>query len=258
MVAPDGRAKLLDFGLAKTGRGNESDPAALTQAPPVTVDGVIMGTAAYMSPEQARGQALDTRTDVWSFGCLLYELLSGRQAFPADTMSDTIVAVLEREPNWEAVASTTPAAVSALLQRCLHKDRSRRLHHIADARLDSRPRRGDGGDVNCQHGEIALVAHVGAPGPLSRLWRCWRRPDSPPRYPFAPASRYSGAAGTATLAVLPFHVTADSRLTPIWGSGSPTTSSPTWQTSGSSGSGPHKRCLVTRDGHPTFRRPAVP
>jgi TolB-like protein len=208
MVTPDGRAKLLDFGLAKTGRGNESDPAALTQAPPMTVDGVIMGTAAYMSPEQARGQALDTRTDVWSFGCLLYELLSGRQAFPADTMSDTIVAVLEREPDWNAIPSTTPAAVSALLQRCLHKERSRRLHHIADARLELEAALATSGDV---------TASTATP----RWWATWRPRTALAALALLAAAglavtlslrfrpEYSGAAGTATLAVLPFHVTAD-------------------------------------------------
>jgi TolB-like protein/tetratricopeptide (TPR) repeat protein len=207
MVTPDGRVKLLDFGLAKTAGGNDSDPAALTQAPPMTVDGVIMGTVAYMSPEQARGQALDTRTDVWSFGCLLYEVLSGRRAFPADTLSDTIVAVLEREPDWESIPPTTPAAVAALLRRCLHKDKSRRLHHIADARLELEAALATAGDVTAGTAirgwwpasrlrtALALLALLAAAGLAVTLSLRSR-------------AGYSGAAGTATLAVLPFHVTA--------------------------------------------------
>ena len=134
-VLPDGRVKLLDFGLAKaldtpamgepTGPGGDS-----------TREGAILGTPAYMSPEQARGQVLDRRTDIWAFGCCLYEALCGRAAFSGKTTSDTLVAVLDREPDWGAVPDRVPARIRQLLQRCLTKDAHNRLQHIGDARLE--------------------------------------------------------------------------------------------------------------------------
>jgi serine/threonine protein kinase len=95
---------------------------------------VILGTAAYMSPEQARGRAVDGRTDIWAFGCVLYELLTGRTAFSGETLSDTLAAVLEREPDWSALPAGTRAGTRRVLRRCLEKDPRRRLHHIADVR----------------------------------------------------------------------------------------------------------------------------
>jgi len=97
---------------------------------------MILGTAAYMSPEQARGQAVDKRTDIWAFGCVLYEMLTGRLAFHGGTLSDTIAAILDRAPDWRALPQKTPAGVQRLLQRCLAKDSNRRLHDIADARIE--------------------------------------------------------------------------------------------------------------------------
>ena len=132
------RAKVLDFGLAKTmAFGAEGD---LTQRASGTLDataeGRILGTPAYMSPEQARGQAIDKRTDIWAFGCVLFEMLSGRRAFPGDTMSDTFVSILEREPDWTALPAATPGAVRTLLDRSMRKDPANRLHDIADARIE--------------------------------------------------------------------------------------------------------------------------
>jgi hypothetical protein len=98
--------------------------------------GIILGTAAYMSPEQARGKAVDKRSDIWAFGCLLYEMLSGRSAFGGETISDTIAKILEREPDWQALSASTPAKIRDLLRRCLQKDQQRRLHDIADARIE--------------------------------------------------------------------------------------------------------------------------
>ncbi len=132
------RAKVLDFGLAKTiTLGLAGD---LTQRPPGSLDGTeegrILGTPAYMSPEQARGQAVDKRTDIWAFGCVLFEMLAGRRAFDGDTISDTFVSILEREPHWDALPAETPMSVRALLERCLRKDPRNRLHDIADARIE--------------------------------------------------------------------------------------------------------------------------
>jgi serine/threonine protein kinase len=135
----DLRAKVLDFGLAKTmavGLGGD-----VTERPSVSLDGTadgrILGTPAYMSPEQARGQAVDKRTDIWAFGCVLYEVLAGRPPFAGDTMSDTFVSILEREPDWAALpAGETPAHIRILLERCLRKDPRKRLHDIADALIE--------------------------------------------------------------------------------------------------------------------------
>ena len=138
-VTEEGKVKILDFGLAKA-FAEEVPGRDLSQSPTVTLagtrQGVIQGTAAYMSPDQARGKPLDKRTDLWSFGCVVYEMLTTRQAFPAATVSDTLVAILEREPDWAGLPVETPAAVRRLLRRCLVKDPNHRLHDIADARLE--------------------------------------------------------------------------------------------------------------------------
>ncbi len=136
-LTPDGRVKVLDFGLAKAIESSPPmDPTQPTASYAATREGVILGTPTYMSPEQVRGRALDKRTDVWSFGCLLYEMLTGRQAFAGDTLSDTLAAVLEREPDWSALPAQTPTRVKHLLQRCLRKDLDRRLRDIGDARVE--------------------------------------------------------------------------------------------------------------------------
>jgi Tol biopolymer transport system component len=139
MVNSRGRVKILDFGLAKItprlvdSAGSASLTVAATEA---TRSGMILGSPAYMSPEQARGKPVDKRTDIWSFGCLLYETLTGRRAFEGDTPSDCLVAILEREPDWGALPPRTPAPVRSLLRRCLEKDAERRLRDAADARLE--------------------------------------------------------------------------------------------------------------------------
>ncbi len=146
-VRNDGTVKVLDFGLAKladpggTGSNFGAD-ANLTASPTITSPammtgaGVILGTAAYMSPEQARGTPVDTRTDIWAFGCVLFEMLTGRRAFAGQTVTDALAAIIEREPAWSLLPTSTPNGVLRLLRRCLAKDLKRRLHDMADARLE--------------------------------------------------------------------------------------------------------------------------
>jgi WD40 repeat protein len=136
-----GRAKLLDFGLARmTEAGSEPGDLALsqhqTETSPVTGPGQVLGTPSYMSPEQARGEEVDRRTDVWAFGCVLFEILTGQMAFAGDSFAETVTAVLAGEPRWEELPDSTPAPVVALLKRCLKKAREERLRDVGDARLE--------------------------------------------------------------------------------------------------------------------------
>ena len=134
-LTKDGEVKVLDFGLATAVASAAGDGSAIaTQL--VSQPGTIVGTAAYMSPEQARGQTVDKRTDIWAFGCVLYELLTGRPAFSGATASDVLAKILEREPEWNALPANMPPAVRRLLERCLEKDPKRRVRDIADARAD--------------------------------------------------------------------------------------------------------------------------
>ncbi len=132
-ITTDGQVKVLDFGLAKR---NGDNPDAALHSTLVTASGAVLGTAPYMSPEQARGAPVDRRTDVWAFGCVLYEMLTGRLAFDGGSRSDIIVAILEREPEWSALPPDTPPHVRRLLQRCLQKDLRRRFRDIGDVRLE--------------------------------------------------------------------------------------------------------------------------
>ena len=138
IITPDGRTKVLDFGLAKALDPPSASSAALSQSPTriSMTAGVILGTAAYMSPEQARGKPVDRRGDIWAFGCVLYEMLTGTQAFSGETVSDTIAALMRAEPDWSLLPADTPIVVRRLLQRCLVKDARQRLPHIGSARFD--------------------------------------------------------------------------------------------------------------------------
>jgi Tol biopolymer transport system component len=139
VVTPQGSVKVLDFGLAKAWESDapssnlSHSPTVLTNSP--TVAGVILGTAAYMSPEQARGRTVDRRADIFAFGCVLFEMLTGRQAFAGDTVSDTLAAVLRAEPEWGALPPDTPRAITKLLRRCLDKDAKQRLRDVGEARI---------------------------------------------------------------------------------------------------------------------------
>jgi serine/threonine protein kinase/Tol biopolymer transport system component len=128
--------KVLDFGLAKAMASNSGDVSWAVASGAGTREGMIAGTPAYMSPEQARGEWVDARSDVWAFGCVVYEMLTARPAFGRKTLADTLAALLEREPEWERLPPNVPASMRRMLRRCLERDPRRRLHHIADARIE--------------------------------------------------------------------------------------------------------------------------
>jgi Tol biopolymer transport system component len=167
-LAPDGKVKVLDFGLAKAletvaasgpGRDSAASPTITSLG---TVAGVILGTAAYMSPEQARGKSVDKRSDIWAFGCVLYEMLAGKLAFDGDTISDTMAAVLTRDPDWSAVPQSTPRRLSSLLKRCLRKDPRERVRDIGDARVELSEIAGGGA--------VTEADPAGSTAPRRRLW----------------------------------------------------------------------------------------
>jgi serine/threonine protein kinase len=141
-VRPDGTVKVLDFGLAKLADPSSTHTADLSLSPTITSPamatglGTLLGTAAYMSPEQARGKPVDKRADIWAFGCVLFEMLTGRRAFEGEDVSDTLAELLKREPDWRALPSTTPEPVRRVLRRCLAKDPRKRLPDIGAAVLE--------------------------------------------------------------------------------------------------------------------------
>src|SRR6516165_3848784 len=161
-TTPEARVKVLDFGLAKA-LSNEAAAGDPSSSPTLTMRatgaGVIMGTAAYMSPEQARGIAADKRADIWSFGVVLYEMLTGRHLFRGETVSDTLAAVLKTDPDWSALPVETPPAIRKLLRRCLERDRKRRLHDVADALLE----------IDEAQAEPEAPTVTAAPKPMSRF-----------------------------------------------------------------------------------------
>jgi eukaryotic-like serine/threonine-protein kinase len=187
-ITPDGVVKVLDFGLAKAAASEAftSDP---WRSSTVTIDetkaGVILGTVAYMSPEQARGKAVDKRTDIWAFGCVLFQMLTGHRAFRGETASDTIAAILEREADWTELPAGTPDAIRRLLRRCLEKDPRRRLRDIGDVRYwldDVESRTAGAAPVPRQRGLVWVLGGVtlllaGVAG-----WLFWVSPtDAPAR-----------------------------------------------------------------------------
>jgi eukaryotic-like serine/threonine-protein kinase len=220
-VREDGAVKVLDFGLAKL---LDSDAVASTQTrgfspgltnsptittPAMTMAGVILGTAAYMSPEQVKGRPADKRSDIWAFGCVLYEMLAGRRAFEGEDVSDTLAAVLRGEPDWTALPNNAPASVRALVRRCLQKDRMKRTGDIAAALfvLEEPSVDGPGMIATPPAGRAAwlrvipLVAAAAATFALTSLmWREWRPSFTPPtvaRFTFAlPEGQQFTFAGT--------------------------------------------------------------
>ena len=189
-ITGDGRVKVLDFGLAKAaaaaaGLESDSDPA---HSPTITVHGtahgVILGTAAYMSPEQARGKRIDKRTDIWAFGCVLAEMLGGRRAFSGETTSDIIAAIIERAPDLSPLPAATPPQVRWVIERCLEKDPRRRARDIADVRveLDAPPVAG-GRDrqswVRPAAIAVVAIAVIATAAIVAARWRS-RAPDPAP------------------------------------------------------------------------------
>jgi len=157
-LTPEGRIKVLDFGLAKA-LGYEAADEDST----ITKPGRIMGTPAYMSPEQVRGLETDERCDIWSFGCVLYEMLTGKAPFEGDTVSDTLANILDSEPDWRSLPEATPSSIQVLLRRCLKKDVHHRLHDIADAAIEI---------SETLTGNLEAFALPGEVAPTSRLLRC--------------------------------------------------------------------------------------
>lgn len=162
-ITPEGKVKVLDFGLAKALEGEHLE-ADISKSPTLTMAatqaGVILGTAAYMSPEQARGKPVDRRADIWAFGCVLYEMLTGKPAFGGDTISDTLASILKTDLDWNALPADMPPTVRLLLRRCLDKDPKKRLQAIGEARIALEDYRTDATEVA-----------VAAPGEAA-----WRRP----------------------------------------------------------------------------------
>jgi len=130
-ITPEGKVKVLDFGLAKA-----SSSEAITEETAVTQPGRVMGTPAYMSPEQARGKPTDKRSDIWSFGCIMYQMLTGQLPFEGETATDTLARIIERQPDWEILPESTPMNIRVLTRRCLEKDPRRRLQHIGDVAIE--------------------------------------------------------------------------------------------------------------------------
>ena len=212
----DGTVKVLDFGLAKavahpeTAAANSTGMLPTITSPAITHAGIILGTAAYMAPEQARGQPVDKRADIWALGCVLYELLTGRRAFGGDNVTDTIAAVVRGEPDWTVLPADTPASIRRLLRRCLEKDRKRRLADAADARLEIESAQSPGADdagtvaASPQHarrsaGPIVATAIVAL---LAGAFIAWLAMRSAPQA--APVVRLQAAfPGQTTLSTAP-------------------------------------------------------
>ena len=175
--------KLLDFGLAK--ERALPDVARHAAAGDATVNGMILGTCAYMSPEQARGKATDSRTDIWAFGCVLFEMLSGARAFDGDTTSDAIAAVLEHEPDWSRLPAGTPPGIRRVLRRCLEKDPNQRLHAVADARLEIEDALANREQAPARTSHrtramaLAILVTLGAGGLAYQWWRQGAVPRGP-------------------------------------------------------------------------------
>ncbi len=194
-VRDDGIVKVLDFGLAKAldpaGASNANAAMSPTLSMHATQAGIILGTAAYMSPEQARGKVVDKRADIWAFGCVLYEMLTGARPFAGDEVSDTLAAVLRQDIDWTALPASTPASVRRLIARCLDRDVRRRLRDIGEARIvlddPAAPARGDAGGVAALRSQHPLwqraipvvLSAIVAGALVGTAWYLSLRPSTP-------------------------------------------------------------------------------
>jgi serine/threonine-protein kinase len=204
-ITPQGRVKVLDLGLAKAMDAKAEDSRDSSDSPTLQLDetrpGMIVGTIEFMSPEQARGKPVDKRTDVWAFGCVLFEMLSGRRAFTGETPSDILADILTKEPDWKALPASTPPRVRELLERCLQKDPNRRLRDIGDARIavedavaESAERSPAVADRASRRERRLVLATLATLALAAGIWFFAR-----PR-----AAREEGPPGSRSLAVLPF------------------------------------------------------
>ena len=183
LVVPDGRAKVLDFGIATTTVLAEGDSRTAV-ATSLTEPGTLLGTAPYMSPEQVRGKDADTQSDIWAFGCLLFEMLAREPAFVRETVADTLATIVHEEPDWSSLPPGIPATVRSLLSRCLRKDRRHRLRNIGDAWVEVEAAAGDlaAGATAQATGKVAQRAGSRVPGhrPFRRRLRALRARDRSP------------------------------------------------------------------------------
>jgi eukaryotic-like serine/threonine-protein kinase len=166
-VTNDDAVKVLDFGLAKAIEGDPSSvdiSSSPTMSRMATMQGVLLGTAAYMSPEQAKAKPVDRRADIWAFGCVLYEMLMGKMTFHGETVTDTLAAVIRAEPDWSLLPAATPLRIRVLLQRCLQKDPKQRLRDIGDARISL-------DEVLSGSSEPSPSSAMAAPAAAALLWR---------------------------------------------------------------------------------------
>ncbi len=182
-ITPAGELKILDFGLARAYMGDPDSTTDMFSSPTITAAmtqaGVILGTAAYMSPEQARGEAVDQRADLWAFGVILFEMLTGRRFFAGDTVSDTLAAVLRADLDWDLLPDDTPANVRRLLRRCLARNPKERLRSAADARLELQDDEQPKADAPAVKRSPALPVAIGALA-LSLILAAWVfRPTAP-------------------------------------------------------------------------------
>ena len=195
-VRPDGTVKVLDFGLAKAMEPTGVASPSVSQSPTITTPamtqaGMILGTAAYMSPEQARGKPVDKRADIWAFGCVLYEMLTGQRAFDGQGVSETLARVIEREPDWARLPATLSPALRTYIRRCLQKDPRQRVQAIGDVRLalegafETAVPQTAAPAVVAQWRRVALVgvAAIIASGAIigTLVWVAMRRANLPPR-----------------------------------------------------------------------------
>jgi len=221
-VREDGTAKVLDFGLAKAmdpvgSRPDVSQSPTIT-SPAMTQAGVILGTAAYMSPEQAKGRPVDKRADIWAFGCVVYEMLTGKRPFDGEDVSDTLAFVLTKDPDWTALPTDTPVAIRRLLHRCLEKGPRQRLDSAASARLDiedalkpeplASARSAVGAtSVPARHRARLSWAIAAATSMIAAaavaLWAPWRAAPEPAKVSFEVQADISGVSAQATIALSP-------------------------------------------------------